>query len=247
MASRRLSEELERPSVLAKFLAQEAGEALGEPAPSPGSIAESDRAGQETPSFGEGRAGAEAALGTGRTGMSSASASPAARQLERPPISAGVMGRRLRWSLVRLAAAQLDARQAWLGIALYFDRYGLAGWSRLFRDGSAARGRSADRILAYLATGGVPFRLPSSAGARTRYRSPMQAARRALRRKVRVSGRVEAAMGLALARHDYRTLQALAGCMVEQAAREGQLRQIVALISSGINLFEAELLLDRLA
>jgi ferritin len=247
MASRRLSEELERPSVVAKFLAQEAGEPPDEPAASPGATAGTGRAGPGTSDFGEARTGRETGgSAQGRAGMSSASPSPAARQAE-PPVSAGVIGRRLRRQLVRLATAQLDARQAWLGTALYFDRYGLTGWSGLFRDGSEARARSADRILAYLATGGVPFRLPSSAGARTRYRSPVRAAKGALRRELRTTGRVEAALNLALARHDYRTLQVLAICMGEQAGRERRLRQIVALVSTGINLFEAELLLDRLA
>ena len=158
----------------------------------------------------------------------------------------GMSGRRLRRRLMRLVAAQLDAQQVGLGIALYFDRRGLGGWAKVFRERSAESGLRAGRVTAFLAVTTVDFDLPGVASAPTQYKSPVRAVAVALDREFRVTRRMNAAADAAVAGRDHVALQLLQGLLEEQIERERALRQLLAVIASGVNLFQAESLLDHL-
>ena len=219
MASRRLSEERDLPWVFAKL--------VDDAVPGP---------------VGRGLGGAE------RPDGDLDPMPPAPELLPRLTATSGRMtGRRLRRRLARLIAAQLEARQACLGIALYFDRRGLGGWAKVFRERSAESGRRADRVMAFLAASTVDFDLPGVAAVPTQYKSPVRAVAVALDREFRVTRRMNAAADAAAAGRDHAALQLLQGLLEQQVERERRLRQLLAVISSGVNLFQAETLLDHLA
>ena len=219
MASRRLSEERDLPWVFAKL--------VDDAVPGP----EDRRAGKAD-----------------RSGGDVGPMPPAPELLPRLTAKRGGMsGRRLRRRLTRLVAAQLDAQQVGLGIALHFDRRGLGGWAKVFRERSAESGLRAGRVTAFLAATTVDFDLPGVAAAPTRYKTPVRAVAVALDREFRVTRRMNAAADAAVAGRDHVALQLLQGLLEEQIERERGLRQLLAVIASGVNLFQAEPLLDHLA
>ncbi len=220
MASRRLSEERELPWVFSRLF-------VDDPVPRP---------------VGPGPGGPE---------QSDGDIDPVPLALEGPLRPAakggGMTSRRLRRRLTRLIAVQLDSQQACLGIALYFDRRGLGGWANVFRDRSAENGRRAARVTAFLTANAVDFDLPGVAAVPTRYKSPVRAVAVALDREFRVTRRMNAAADAAMAGRDHSALQLLQGLLEQQIERERGLRQLLAVIASGVNLFQAESLLDHLA
>ncbi len=152
-------------------------------------------------------------------------------------------GRRLRRRMVRLLRAQLDAQQVWLGIAAYFDRDGLGGLAGLFREGSGEHGRRAAETMRYLAARDVAFDLPAVGAAPTHYRSAALAVGVALERAMQTARRADAAAGSALSRRDVRTLQFLERFGEPEAEQERRLRKLIAVLASGLNIYQAEALL----
>jgi ferritin len=218
MASRRLSEERDLPWVFAKLVDDAAPEPAGR---------------------GSGRAH--------RPDGGADALPPAPELLPRLTTKRGGMsGRRLRHRLMRLVAAQLDAQQVGLGIAVYFDRRGLGGGAKEFRERSAESGLRAGRVTAFLAASTVDFELPGVASVPTQYKSPVRAVAVALDREFRVTRRMNAAADAAVAGRDHVALQLLQGLLEEQIERERGLRQLLAVIASGVNLFQAESFLDHL-
>ena len=79
----------------------------------------------------------------------------------------------------------------------------------------------------------------------TRFGSPLAAAQRALQSEHDVAAQFDRMAAAALKAGDHRGHQFLQWFIEEQVEEETKIQAIVDLIESGINLFQAEALLDR--
>ena len=99
----------------------------------------------------------------------------------------------------------------------------------------------------FLVDNDVEFDVPPLPGATSRFDSALAAARAALDWERGVTLRFEGASALALETGDHTSHQFLQWFVGEQVEEEAKMRQVIDLISSGINLFQAEPLLDEIA
>jgi ferritin len=156
-----------------------------------------------------------------------------------------VIGRRLRRLLTRQVRMELDGQQAYMGISLYFERRNLVRWARLFRDRADEESRHAARIMRFLAASGLLFDVPKVAAAPTRFKSPTRAIRTALGRPRRLTARVNVLAREAASKGDGESLLLVHWLIERQVAEEREMRRLADLVASGVNLFQAELLLDH--
>jgi ferritin len=146
--------------------------------------------------------------------------------------------------LVTQVAHELGAHQTYMGISLHFERQSLKGWARFFHDQAAEEAGHAAKIIAFLIDNEVAFGLPSVSGAPTTYASARAAVETALASEVKVTAQFEALASAARDASDHRTLQFLQWFIEEQVEEERTARTLLDLIDSGINLFQAEALLE---
>jgi len=146
--------------------------------------------------------------------------------------------------LIAQIGNELAAHQLYLGIALYFERQSLDRWGKLFRDQSVEEAQHAKKIMDFLTDNEVEFDLPALKSTSTRYESPSAAVRRALKSERDVTGQFDAMAAAALKAGDHRSHQFLQWFVEEQVEEEAKLQAIVDLVESGINLFQAETLLE---
>jgi ferritin len=146
--------------------------------------------------------------------------------------------------LIAQIGNELTAHQLYLGIALYFERQSLDRWGKLFRDQSVEEAQHATKIMEFLTDNEIAFDLPALKATTTRYESAAAAARRALKSEQAVTAQFDAMAAAALKAGDHRSYQFAQWFIEEQVEEESKLQAIVDLIESGINLFQAETLLD---
>jgi bacterioferritin B len=151
----------------------------------------------------------------------------------------------LRKLLITQIGNELAAHQLYLGIALYFERQSLDRWGKLFSDQSIEEAQHARKIMDFLTDNEIDFDLPALKAQSTRFKSPLDAARRALESERSVAAQFDRMAAVADATDDHRGHQFLQWFIEEQVEEEAKLQSIVDLIDSGINLFQAEALLDR--
>lgn len=149
--------------------------------------------------------------------------------------------------LVEQLGNELGAHQKYLGISIYFQRQSLARWAKLFRDQSIEEAQHADRIMIFLVDNEVKFELPALKAATTRYRSAKAAIEAALSSEMAVSAQFAAMATAAREADDHRGLQFLQWFIDEQVEEERTMRALLDLVDSGINLFQAEPLLDGMS
>jgi ferritin len=152
----------------------------------------------------------------------------------------------LRKLLIAQVGNELGAHQLYLAIAIYFERQSLDRWGKLFREQSVEEAQHAQKIIDFLVDNDVEFDLPALKATSTRFESPAAAARRALDSERAVTGQFDRAAAAALANGDHRGYEFLGWFIDEQVEEESKLQRVVDLIESGINLFQAEPLLDAL-
>lgn len=150
----------------------------------------------------------------------------------------------LRKLLIAQIGHELSAHQTYLGIALYFERQSLKRWGKLFREQSIEEAQHAQKIMDFLTDIGVDFDLPALKSASTKYASAHAACERALRSERDVTVQFEHMAAVASAAHDHRGLQFLQWFIEEQVEEEAKMQALIDLIDSGVNLFQAEALLD---
>lgn len=153
---------------------------------------------------------------------------------------------KLRHFLVEQVGHELTAHQDYLGIALYFQQQSLLRWARFFRDQAIEEAQHATRIMDFLVDHEVEFDVPPLSGASTQFDSALAAAQAALEWERAVTERFRTAAGLALAEGDAVSHQFLQWFIAEQVEEESKMLHVIDLISSEINLFQAEPLLDAL-
>jgi ferritin len=153
---------------------------------------------------------------------------------------------KLRDFFVEQVGHELTAHQDYMGIALYFQQASLQRWSRFFRDQAIEEAQHATRIMDFLVDNEVAFDLPPLSGATGAFESALAAAQAALEWERGVTERFRGASKLALDEGDAASHQFLQWFIAEQVEEEAKMQQVIDLISSGINLFQAEPLLDAL-
>lgn len=146
--------------------------------------------------------------------------------------------------LIDQVGSELSAHQTYFGISLYFDRRSLAKWARLFRRQSVEEAEHASKIIGFLIDHDIAFDLPAIGSAATTYASPADSVRAALESELRVTGQFNVLAGAATAASDHRSLQFLQWFIDEQVEEERSMRRLLDLVESGINLFQAEALLE---
>jgi ferritin len=153
---------------------------------------------------------------------------------------------KLREFLVEQVGHEFTAHQDYMGIALYFQRQSLLRWSKFFHDQAMEEAQHATRIVNFLTDQEVEFDLPPLPGATTRFESALAAAEQSLKWERTMSERFQGAAATALAEGDHTTHQFLQWFIEEQVEEEAKMMHVIDLLSSGINLFLAEPLLDAL-
>jgi ferritin len=148
--------------------------------------------------------------------------------------------------LVVQVAHELGAHQTYMGIALHFERASLKGWAKLFHDQATEEAGHAAKIMAFLIDNDVAFSLPQVGGAPTSYPGAREAVETALASERRVTAQFNALADAARDAADHRAFQFLQWFIEEQVEEERTMGALLELIDSGINLFQAEQLLDEI-
>jgi ferritin len=151
----------------------------------------------------------------------------------------------LRKLLIAQIGSELAAHQLYMAISTYFDRASLKAWGKLFRDQSVEEAQHAQKIMDFLTDNEIEFDLPALKSTATRFSSPLAAAQRALQSERDVAAQFDKMAAVATGQGDHRGHQFLQWFIEEQVEEEAKLVAIVDLIESGINLFQAEAVLDR--
>jgi ferritin len=149
--------------------------------------------------------------------------------------------------LVQQIAHELSAHQTYMGISLYFTRQSLNGWAKFFYQQAVEEAEHGWKIINFLIDNEVTFALPQVGGAPTSYKTARDAVQVAQASERRVSQQFEALANAAREANDNRTLQFLQWFIEEQVEEERMTASLLDLIDSGINLFDAETHLDRVA
>src|SRR5690242_5553223 len=149
--------------------------------------------------------------------------------------------------LVQQIAHELSAHQTYMGISLYFTRQSLNGWAKFFYQQAVEEAEHGWKIINFLIDNDVQFALPQVGGAPTSYKTAREAVQVAQASERKVTGQFETLANTAREANDNRTLQFLQWFIEEQVEEERMAASLLDLIDSGINLFDAEAHLDRVA
>jgi ferritin len=149
--------------------------------------------------------------------------------------------------LIAQVASELSAHQTYMGISIYFTRQSLNGWAKFFHDQATEEAEHGGKIIEYLVDNDVEFSLPQVGGAPTTYPSARAAVEVAQASEAKVTAQFEALANAARDAKDNRTLQFVQWFIEEQVEEERTMAALLDLIDSGINLFQAEALLDGIA
>lgn len=147
--------------------------------------------------------------------------------------------------LIEQIGHELRAHQLYMGMAIYFQRQSLDRWAKLYNAQSIEEAGHATKIMDFLTDNNVPFDLPALRAATTRYSSGLEIAKAALENEQKVTAQFREMSRVALDEHDATAHQFLQWFVEEQVEEERKVQALIDLIESGINLFQAEPLLER--
>ena len=147
--------------------------------------------------------------------------------------------------LIEQIGHELRAHQLYMGMSIYFARESLNRWSKLFNDQSIEEAGHATKIMVFLTDNDVIYDLPALKAATTRYGSALEIAKLALENERKVTLQFREMSRAALDENDHTSYQFLQWFVNEQVEEERKVQALIDLIDSGINLFQAEPLLDN--
>ena len=157
-----------------------------------------------------------------------------------------MISKRLAEMLTAQIAAELSAHMIYQAVSIYFRRQSLTRWGKLYFDQSVEEAAHANKIIEFLVDQDVVFELPKLPGAKTEFKSPLDAVRTTLANEQKVSSQFHAMAKAALDEGDHTAYQFLQWFIEEQVEEERTAQALVDLVASGINLFQAEPLLDSI-
>lgn len=140
---------------------------------------------------------------------------------------------------------ELDASHSYLAIAVYFAEKHLDGWCKEFLDQSREEREHALKIMRFLGEMGVPFDIPPVAGAKTEFQAPLETVKKALAQEKTVTGQFNRMAKVAVEQGDFVGLKFLQWFLEEQVEEEAKMSKLIALLDSGLNLFQSEQLLKK--
>ena len=151
----------------------------------------------------------------------------------------------LRKLLIAQIGNEFAAHALYMGISVYFDRHSLRGSGGLFKRQAIEEAQHAQKIMDFLTDNEIDFDIPAVKAVSTRFPSALLATQRALQSERDVAAQFDRMAAVAAAAGDHRGFQFLQWFIEEQVEEEAKLQALVDLIESGINLFQAEALLDK--
>jgi ferritin len=151
----------------------------------------------------------------------------------------------LRKMLIAQIGNEFSAHSLYMGISVFFDQQSLRRWAKLFREQAIEEAQHGQKIMDFLVDNEIDFDLPAIKSVSTRYKSALDAAQRALQSEREVAAQFDAMAAKALANGDQRSHQFLQWFIEEQVEEEAKIQSVIDLIESGINLYQAEPLLDQ--
>ncbi len=155
-----------------------------------------------------------------------------------------MLTKRLADMLVDQIESELTAHQNYQAIAIYFQRQSLNRWGKLFHDQAIEEATHARKVIDFLIDQNIDFDLPALPRSKTSFKSGLDAVKLTLESEQRVTGRFEAMAKAAVEEADHTALQFLQWFIDEQVEEERKAQSLVDLVASGINLFQAQPLLD---
>jgi len=156
-----------------------------------------------------------------------------------------MISKKLGRMLIEQIGHELRAHQTYLAISIWFDRQSYKRWAKLWHDQSVEEAGHAAKIMDFLIDNEVDFDLPALKSSSTRYASAAAAVELALANERVVTSQFDAMAAAALEEGDHRTHQFLQWFIEEQVEEERKAQGLLDLVNSGINLYQAEPLLDQ--
>lgn len=151
---------------------------------------------------------------------------------------------KLKELLIDQVGHELSAHQNYKAISLYFERQSLDKWGKLFRDQALEEAQHAQKIMDFLTDLEVEFDLPALKAASTRFESAAKAVEASLKSEQLNSNQFRTMASVAVEEDDYTAFQFLQWFIDEQVEEEAKMQKLLDLVNSGINLFQAEALLE---
>jgi ferritin len=136
--------------------------------------------------------------------------------------------------------SELSASHHYLAIAAYFAGRSLDDWAAFFHRQSEEERTHALKILDFLIDNDARVSFPAVGAFDAEFPDALGAVRGALESERKVSGQFDAMASLAAEHQDHRGAQFLQWFINEQVEEEATMSKLVDLVSSGINLFQAQ-------
>lgn len=152
---------------------------------------------------------------------------------------------RLAQMLTAQIQSELSAHQNYMAINIWFRRQSLDGWAGLFKEQAMEEAGHAMKIINFLLDVGVEFDLPTIPVASTRFGSALEAVQSAKNSEMKVSSEFRAMAQAATEEGDWTSFQFLQWFIEEQVEEEAKMDKLIDLVNSGLNLFQAEELLEK--
>ncbi|HRF60307.1 MAG TPA: ferritin [Fimbriimonadaceae bacterium] len=140
---------------------------------------------------------------------------------------------------------ELWASQKYLSMAIWFAGQNLGGFSEFFMKQSAEERGHALKIVHFLTEVGLTPNLAAIDAAGPKYKDALDCANQALQNEQTVTKQFHKMAKTALAEDDYTSFEFLQWFIKEQVEEEASMEHLIALISSGLNLFQVEALLHH--
>ena len=146
--------------------------------------------------------------------------------------------------LITQIQSEITAHQHYMAISIYFRKGSLDRWAKLFYKQAMEEAGHAMKIIDFLIDCEVEFDLPSIPVAVTRFDSPVEACKAALKSERTVSQQFQAMAVAATEEKDFRVFQFLQWFIEEQVEEESKMQKLIDFLNSGINPFQAQSQLD---
>jgi ferritin len=147
--------------------------------------------------------------------------------------------------LIEQVGSELRAHQFYLAVSIWFDRQSLKRWAKLWHDQSVEEAGHASKIMDFLVDNQVDFDLPALKASSTRFASAAAAVEQAIESERTVTKQFNKMAEAATEETDHRSFQFVQWFIEEQVEEERKAQGLLDLVNSGINLYQAEPLLDK--
>ncbi len=138
---------------------------------------------------------------------------------------------------------ELTASHTYLGMAAYFRSQNLDGWANFFERQASEERDHALKIVHFLLETGETIELPAIPSVPVSYENALETVQKSLQYEQKVTKSFQNMAAGAVKDGDLTGLQFLNWFLNEQIEEEATFQKLIALIESGINLFQAEALL----